>query len=173
MRTHATAEAMCEARAPHRLVEPKPIHAKRAQKASWGDPVMLAKLANAYVRAAGDGREGRPHPRCDGRFGPTGRKAAPRCRSNGSSPESLLAGRRTLGSFRGHFRQRMDRQRHALRDGFPSARDALFRSPMSGGPSTSDFGCLSSANLMMLPLGSRAGRDREEDRCACWSQVTA
>ena len=45
---------MCEATAPHRLVKPKPIHAKRAQKASWGDPVMLAKLANAYVRAAGD-----------------------------------------------------------------------------------------------------------------------
>jgi hypothetical protein len=54
MRAHATAEAMCEARAPHPLVKPKPIHAKRAQKASWGDPVMLAKLANAYVRAGGD-----------------------------------------------------------------------------------------------------------------------
>jgi hypothetical protein len=53
MRAHATAEAMCEARAPHRLVEPKPIHAKRAQRTSWGDPVMLAKLANAYVRAGG------------------------------------------------------------------------------------------------------------------------
>jgi hypothetical protein len=25
-----------------------------AQKASWGDPVMRAKLANAYVRAGGD-----------------------------------------------------------------------------------------------------------------------
>ena len=54
MRAHATAEAMCEARAPHRLVKPKPIHAKRAQKASWSDPVMLAKLANAYARAGGD-----------------------------------------------------------------------------------------------------------------------
>src|SRR6476619_8391484 len=54
MRTHATAEAICEARAPHRLVKPKPIHAKRAQKASWGDPVMLAQLANAYGRAGGD-----------------------------------------------------------------------------------------------------------------------
>jgi len=54
MRAHATAEAMCEARAPHRLVKPKPIHAKRAQKASWSDPVMLAKLAKAYVRAGGD-----------------------------------------------------------------------------------------------------------------------
>jgi hypothetical protein len=46
MRAHATAEAMCEAKAPHRLVKPKPIHAKRAQKASWSDPVMLAKLGN-------------------------------------------------------------------------------------------------------------------------------
>jgi hypothetical protein len=54
LRAHATAEAICEARAPHRLVKPKPIDAKRAQKVSWGDPVMLAKLANAYVRAGGD-----------------------------------------------------------------------------------------------------------------------
>ena len=54
MRAHATAKAMCEARAPHRLVKAKPIHAKRAQKASWSDPVMLAKLANTYVRAGGD-----------------------------------------------------------------------------------------------------------------------
>ena len=28
--------------------------AKRAQKTSWDDPVMRAKLANAYVRAGGD-----------------------------------------------------------------------------------------------------------------------
>ena len=54
MRTHSIAEDMCEARTRRRLVEPKPIHAKRAQKADWGDPVMLAKLANAYVRAGGD-----------------------------------------------------------------------------------------------------------------------
>ena len=54
MRTHSVAEGMCEARARHRLAKPKPIHAKRAQKASWSDPVMLAKLANAYVRAGGD-----------------------------------------------------------------------------------------------------------------------
>ena len=44
MRTHSIAEDMCEARTRRRLVEPKPIHAKRAQ-ASWGDPLMLAKLA--------------------------------------------------------------------------------------------------------------------------------
>ena len=54
MRTHSVAEGMCEARARRRLAEPKPIHAKRAQKANWGDPVMLAKLANAYARARGD-----------------------------------------------------------------------------------------------------------------------
>ena len=46
MRCYAAAEAMCETWAPHRLVKPKPIHAKRAQKASWSDPVMLAKLGN-------------------------------------------------------------------------------------------------------------------------------
>ena len=33
---------------------PKPIHAKRAQKVSWGDPAMRAKLATAYARAGGD-----------------------------------------------------------------------------------------------------------------------
>jgi hypothetical protein len=45
---------LCEARARRRLIEPKPIHAKRAQKADWSNPVMLAKLANAYARAGGD-----------------------------------------------------------------------------------------------------------------------
>ena len=54
MRTHSIAEDMCEARTRRRLVEPKPIHAKRAQKTSWDNPVMRAKLANAYTRAAGD-----------------------------------------------------------------------------------------------------------------------
>ena len=54
LRSYATAEALCEAKAPYRLVKPKPIHAKRAQKTSWSDPVMLAKLANAFVRAGGD-----------------------------------------------------------------------------------------------------------------------
>ena len=38
---------MGEARAPHRLVTPKLIDAKRAQQARWGDTVMRAKLANA------------------------------------------------------------------------------------------------------------------------------
>ena len=54
MRSYAAAEALCEAKAPHRLVKPKPIHAKRAHKTSWDNPVMRAKLANAYVRARGD-----------------------------------------------------------------------------------------------------------------------
>jgi hypothetical protein len=54
MRAYARAETLCEAKAPHRLIGPKPIDAKRAQKANWGDPVMLAKLANAYARAGGD-----------------------------------------------------------------------------------------------------------------------
>jgi hypothetical protein len=54
MRSYATAEALCEAKAPHRLVQPKPIHAKRAQKTSWGDPMMRAKLADAYLRSGGD-----------------------------------------------------------------------------------------------------------------------
>jgi hypothetical protein len=54
MRSYATAEAMSEARAPYRLVRPKPIHAKRAQKTSWGSLLMRAKLENAYLRAEGD-----------------------------------------------------------------------------------------------------------------------
>ena len=45
---------MCEANAPNRLVKPKPIHAKRAQKTNWSDPAMRAKLADAFVRAGGD-----------------------------------------------------------------------------------------------------------------------
>jgi hypothetical protein len=35
MRTHSVAEDICEARTRRRLVEPKPIHAKRAHKANW------------------------------------------------------------------------------------------------------------------------------------------
>jgi len=53
MRSYARAEALCEAKAPHRLIAPKAIDAKRTQKADWRDPVRLAKLANAYVRAGG------------------------------------------------------------------------------------------------------------------------
>ena len=54
MRSYAAAETLCEAKAPHRLVRPKPIYAKRAQKTNWGDPIMRAKLADAYLRAGGD-----------------------------------------------------------------------------------------------------------------------
>ena len=54
MRAYARAETLCEANAPYRLIRPKPIDAKRVQKVSWGDPVMRAKLANAYARAGGD-----------------------------------------------------------------------------------------------------------------------
>ena len=54
MRSYAKAEALCEANAPYRLAKPKPIHAKRARKTSWDNPVMRAKLANAYARARGD-----------------------------------------------------------------------------------------------------------------------
>ena len=54
MRAYARAEALCEAKTPHRLVKPKPIDAKRAHKVSWGDPAMRAKLANAYAQTGGD-----------------------------------------------------------------------------------------------------------------------
>ena len=45
-------------------------------------------------------REGRSHLRGDHRFGPAGQKTSPGCAKNRPSPESLLAGRRTCGSFR-------------------------------------------------------------------------
>jgi hypothetical protein len=54
MRCHARAEALCEVKARHPLVQPGRIDARRAHKANWSDPVMRAKLANAYARAGGD-----------------------------------------------------------------------------------------------------------------------
>ena len=54
MLSHAKAQALCEAKAPHRLIKPKRIDAKRSQKVSWGDPVMRVKLASAYARAGDD-----------------------------------------------------------------------------------------------------------------------
>jgi hypothetical protein len=54
MRAHATAEALCEAKARHPLAKPGLIDAKRVQKANWSDPVMRAKLADAYAVAGGD-----------------------------------------------------------------------------------------------------------------------
>ena len=101
LRASASAETFCEANAPNRLVKPKPIDANRAQKTTWSDPVMLAKLANAFVPGRRRQREGCQHPRGDGRFSPAGQKTAPGRASNGPSPESLLAGRRVAVGFGG------------------------------------------------------------------------
>jgi hypothetical protein len=54
MRSYAKAEALCEAKAPRPLINPGPIDARRAQKASWSAPAMRAKLADAYAAARGD-----------------------------------------------------------------------------------------------------------------------
>jgi len=54
MRCHARAEALCERKARHPLVQPGLIDAKRSQKVNWRDPAMRAKLAAAYVTAGGD-----------------------------------------------------------------------------------------------------------------------
>jgi hypothetical protein len=54
MRCHFRAEALCEAKAPRPLIEPRPIDARRAQKVSWSDPGMRTRLAEAYARARGD-----------------------------------------------------------------------------------------------------------------------
>ena len=54
MRCYAKAEALCEAKAAHPLIQPRPIDAKRAQKSNWSDPKMRAKLAGAYDVAGGD-----------------------------------------------------------------------------------------------------------------------
>ena len=53
-RSFGRAEALCEARAPHPLVRPQPIDARRAQKANWSDPARRAQLAEAYAVAGGD-----------------------------------------------------------------------------------------------------------------------
>jgi hypothetical protein len=55
LRCHARAEALCESNARHPLVKPRPIDASRAHKVDWkNDPVMRAKLADAYAVALGD-----------------------------------------------------------------------------------------------------------------------
>jgi hypothetical protein len=54
MRAYAKADALCEAKARRPLAKPKPIDAKRTDKVNWGDPVLRAKLANAYARAGGN-----------------------------------------------------------------------------------------------------------------------
>jgi hypothetical protein len=54
MRCHARAEALCERKASHPLVQPGPIDAKRSQKVNWKDPVMRAALAAACAAAGED-----------------------------------------------------------------------------------------------------------------------
>ena len=54
MRCHARAEALCERKARHPLVQPGPIDAKRSQKVNWRDPVMRANLVAACAAAGGD-----------------------------------------------------------------------------------------------------------------------
>ena len=54
MRCYGRAEALCESKAAHPLVQPMPIDASRAHKTDWSSPEMRAKLADAYVQAGGD-----------------------------------------------------------------------------------------------------------------------
>ena len=54
MRCHARAEALCEGKTRHPLVQPGPIDAKRSQKVNWRDPVMRANLVAACAAAGGD-----------------------------------------------------------------------------------------------------------------------
>jgi hypothetical protein len=55
LRCHARAEALCEAKARHPLVKPRPIDASRAHKVDWkNDAGMRAKLTDAYARAGGN-----------------------------------------------------------------------------------------------------------------------
>jgi hypothetical protein len=54
MRCYGEAEALCEAKARHPLIQAGRIDAKRAQKVDWSDPAMRAKLADAYAQAGGD-----------------------------------------------------------------------------------------------------------------------
>jgi hypothetical protein len=54
MRCFGKAEALCQVKTAHPLVQPRTIDAKRAHKTDWSDPVMRTKLANAYARSGGD-----------------------------------------------------------------------------------------------------------------------
>jgi hypothetical protein len=54
MRSYVKAEALCEDRASHPLVKPRPIDARRALKANWSDTAMRTKLVHAYAVAGGD-----------------------------------------------------------------------------------------------------------------------
>src|SRR5262245_20774345 len=54
MRCYANAADLCEAKARRPLVPPRPIDAKRAQKANWSEQAMVDKLKDAYARTGGD-----------------------------------------------------------------------------------------------------------------------
>ena len=51
---HRKAEIVLEQKARHPLVKPRRIDARRADKADWSDPLMLARLAEAYAVAGDD-----------------------------------------------------------------------------------------------------------------------
>jgi hypothetical protein len=51
MRSYAKAEANCEAKTSHPLVKAGPIDARRMQRANWRDPILRAKLGDAYAHA--------------------------------------------------------------------------------------------------------------------------
>ena len=87
------AEALCEAKARHPLVQPRPIDARRAQKVNWSDPAMRAKLA---MRMPGRrrSREGRADPSRKSWLGAVSEEAALGCCNHWSSQESLIAGHR-------------------------------------------------------------------------------
>src|SRR5262245_47046026 len=55
MTAYAEAQPLCEARARRPLPKPVPLNARtRSKLANWRDPVMSAKLADAYMRASDD-----------------------------------------------------------------------------------------------------------------------
>ena len=56
MRTYSKAEILCEVNARYPLATPKRIDAKRAEKISWADPTLKARLTAAY-EVAGDDHE--------------------------------------------------------------------------------------------------------------------
>ena len=55
MLVYAQTHAACEAKAKLPLLKPVPLNARtRKNLTNWRDPVMMAKLANAYARAQDD-----------------------------------------------------------------------------------------------------------------------
>src|SRR5262245_65412090 len=53
MRSYVKAEALCEDRAPHPLVKPRPIDTRRAQKVNGNHPTIRARFEADYARAGG------------------------------------------------------------------------------------------------------------------------